>query len=492
MRRRPVAGRAAGLALAAALAGCASWPSVGPDYPGAPVTRSLAQADAAAAAPADAAARGALEPFERWQAPLPHGGSGADLARWWAQFDDPTLDALLEAAQRESATLAQAAARIEQARAASTAARAAGLPAVDADLSFSRGTISTGTSVITASTTRATLPASWELDLFGRIRREREAAEARLAASDAQWHEARVSIAAETAARYLQLRYCELQMQIVRADGASRAETATISARAAEAGFQSPAAAALTRASAAEGAARLTAQLAECDAIVKGLVSLSGLSEPDLRARLAATAGRLPQPKDFEVAVLPASLLMQRPDLAAAERELAAASADIGAAEGDRYPRLALLGSIGPLRLDFGGGGTTLNTWSIGPALSVPLFDGGRRAANVDAARAAYAAAEAAYRERVRRAVREVEEALVLLASANGRDADARAASQGYRQALEAAQVRWRTGLGSLIELEEVRRLALVADSTLAAVQRDRVAAWVALYRALGGGWTNG
>jgi len=150
------------------------------------------------------------------------------------------------------------------------------------------------------------------------------------------------------------------------------------------------------------------------------------------------------------------------------------------------------LGSEEVRRLDFGGGGTTLNTWSIGPALSVPLYDGGRRAANVDAARAAYAAAEVTYREAVRRAVREVEEALVLLASANGRDADARIASQGYRQALEAAQVRWRTGLGSLIELEEVRRLALVADSTLAAVQRDRVAAWVALYRALGGGWTNG
>jgi outer membrane protein TolC len=90
----------------------------------------------------------------------------------------------------------------------------------------------------------------------------------------------------------------------------------------------------------------------------------------------------------------------------------------------------------------------------------------------------------------VRQAVREVEEALVRLQSAGERATDARTAAEGYREALEAAQLRWRTGLGSLLELEESRRLALSADSTLAAVQRDRVAAWVSLYRALGGGWT--
>ena len=477
---RPFRTPALAAVLVAVLAGCGALPRVGPDYAGPPAARSQSAAASPEAARADA----------RWQARLPHGGSAADLARWWSQFDDPALDAFQAAAQRESGSLAQAAARISQARAAAVGARAAALPTLDASARASRGTVNVGTSVLVATQAAATAQAGWEIDLFGRIAREREAADARLAARDAEWHDARVSVAAEVAAQYLQHRYCEVQVAITQADAASRAETAQISGRAAAAGFQAPAAAALARGSAAEAASRLTAQRAECEVSVKSLVALTGLSEPEVRERLAATAGRLPEPRAFEVASVPADLLAQRPDLAAAERELAAASADIGVADGDRYPRLSLAGSIGPLRLDAGGVSATLNTWSIGPSLALPLYDGGRRAAVSEAARDAYRAAEAQYRARARQAVREVEEALVRLAAANDRDADARTAAQGYREALEAAQARWRTGLGSLIELEEARRLALSADSTLAAVQRDRIAAWVSLYRALGGGWT--
>ncbi len=470
-------------AAALALPGCGLLPRVGADYAGPPAARSLSQSEAAAA--------GAASADERWQARLPHGGSRIDLARWWSQFDDPTLDAFQAAAQRENASIAQAAARIAQARAVAVAAGAAGLPTVDARGFASRGTVAIGTSVLLATQVGATAAAGWEIDLFGRIAREREAASARLDARSDEWHDARVSVAAEVAAQYLQLRFCEALVTIAEADATSRAGTATITARAAEAGFQAPAAAALTRASAAEAASRLTGQRADCEVGVKALVALTGLSEPAVRERLAATAGRLPMPREFEVTAVPASLLSQRPDLAAAERALAAASADIGVAEGDRYPRLSLAGSVGPLRLSAGQAAASVLTWSIGPSLSVPVYDGGRRAAVVDAARAAYAAAEADYRARARQAVREVEEALVRLQAATDRESDARAASDGYRVALEAAQVRWRGGLGSLLELEEARRFALAADSSLAAVQRDRIAAWVSLYRALGGGWTN-
>jgi len=472
--------RAAVAVLAGTLAACGALPRVGSDYGGPPATRSLAAAGSADAARADA----------RWQARLPHDGRADDLVSWWAQFEDPALDAFQAAAQRESGSLAQAAARISQARAAAIAAQAAGLPTLDARAVASRGTLAVGTTLLVATQAGATAQAGWEIDLFGRIAREREAADARLAARDAQWHDARVSVAAEVAAQYLQHRYCEAQVAIAQADATSRAETARISTAAAAAGFQAPAAAALARGSAAEAANRLIAQRAECEVSVKALVALTGLSEPEVRERLAGTAGRLPEPRAFAVTSVPADLLAQRPDLAAAERELAAASADVGVADGDRYPRLSLAGSVGPLRLQTGGGSATLTPWSIGPSVTVPLFDGGRRAAVSQAARDAYRAAEAQYRAQARQAVREVEEALVRLAAANDRDADARAAAQGYREAFAAAQARWRTGLGSLIELEESRRLALSADSTLAAVQRDRVAAWVSLYRALGGGWT--
>jgi len=483
-RRDPVrlTRRIALCAIVALAAGCGVMPKVGPQYAGPPGARSLAQSEAGAPDPAK----------DPWRARLPHGGTPSDLARWWAQFEDPALDAFLAAAQRESGTIAASAARIEQARAAAIAAGAAGLPTLNATASATRGTINIGTTILIANQLRGTFEAGWEIDLFGRLARDREASVARLDARTAEWHDARVSVAAEVAAQYLQYRYCEALVAIARADADSRAGTATVTDRAAAAGFQAPAAAALTRASAAEAASRLTQQRAECDITVKGLVALTGLDEPTVRARLASGAERLPTPRAFEVKALPASLLSQRPDLYAAERTLAAASADIGVAEGDRYPRLSLLGSVGPLQLSTGNVRATLSTWSIGPSLSVPIFDGGRRAANEEAARAAYVAAEADYRVRARQAVREVEEALVRLQSAADREADARTASAGYRTAFEAAQIRWKGGLGSLLELEESRRFALTADSALAAVQRDRIAAWVSLYRALGGGWTMG
>jgi NodT family efflux transporter outer membrane factor (OMF) lipoprotein len=471
------------LILVAALSGlsaCAGWPRVGPDYTGPP---SMNGQTLTATANPDPKSAG-------WQAPLPHGGQAADLTRWWQQFGDPTLDALIESAQRASPGIAQAGARIEQARSVAVAADAAGWPTLDATASASRGTLNIGTQILLVNQARAGLQAGWELDLFGRIRREREAATARLDARADEWHEARVSVAAEVAGQYLQFRYCEALVVISQADAESRAGTASVTGKAAQAGFQAPAAAALTEASAAEAASRLTAQRADCEISIKALVALTGQDEPTIRQWLAATSGGLPVPKAFEVKAVPAALLSQRPDLAAAERALAAANADIGVAEGDRYPRLSLLGSVAPLGLRTGSFSGTLITWSIGPSLSLPIFDAGRRAANVDAAKAAYTAAEVEYRARARQAVREVEEALVRLDSAARRETDARTAARGYQQALEAAQVRWKTGLGSLLELEDARRYALAADSTLATVQRDRVAAWVALYRALGGGWS--
>jgi multidrug efflux system outer membrane protein len=198
----------------------------------------------------------------------------------------------------------------------------------------------------------------------------------------------------------------------------------------------------------------------------------------------------LPQPAMFRIDALPARVIAQRPDIAAAERQLAAASADIGNAEAARYPRLTLSGNITPTRIAIGNApALSLTTWSIGPSLEVPLIDGGRRSANIDAMRAQYAAAESAYRSRVRNAVREVEEALVRLASAAERATEAEAAARGYRANLAAAQSMLRAGLGSALDLEEARRPSLAADAAVAALAQERLAAWIALYRAVGGGW---
>ena len=170
---------------------------------------------------------------------------------------------------------------------------------------------------------------------------------------------------------------------------------------------------------------------------------------------------------------------------------MAAASYDVGSARADRYPRLTLQGNVGVANFRSGGENTKLDTWTIGPlALSVPVFDAGRRAANVDAAIARYDDAVVAYRATARQAVREVEEALVNLGSSMRRSDDARTALEGYRYSFRATEDLYKNGLASLLQLEDARRTRLNAEITLVNLERERNAAWVALYRAAGGGWT--
>jgi outer membrane protein TolC len=183
-------------------------------------------------------------------------------------------------------------------------------------------------------------------------------------------------------------------------------------------------------------------------------------------------------------------MLMQRPDLVALERNVLAASGEVGAAQADRYPRISLAGSISVAHASGGGSSLSGTNWSIGPALSLPLFDAGRRAATVDAAQARYVEARARYEQRARDAVREVEQAMVRLDAASRREADALVAARGYRRYFEAAQARYDVGAESLLDLESARRNSLLAAASLVGVQRERVAAWVTLYRAVGGGWT--
>ena len=272
-------------------------------------------------------------------------------------------------------------------------------------------------------------------------------------------------------------------------DAQSRGETARLSDLSERAGFTAPATAALARASAAEAQARASQQRMLCDVDVKTLVALTGWEEPALRTRLATPVAAAPDTL-FAIATLPAQVLAQRPDVYNAEREVAAASAEVGSAQAQRYPRLSLSGSVGSAWVRASGVTTDLNTWTIGPlALSVPLFDGGRRAALTDAAQARYDEAATLYRAKVRQAVSEVEQALVRLQSTAERNASARTAAEGYRASFDATEARWRGGLASLVELEDARRTALAAENALVALQHERQAAWIALYRAAGGGW---
>lgn len=423
----------------------------------------------------------------QWQAPLPHNGSLTDLSQWWRQQGDALLAQLIEAAQQASPSIAAAQSHIVQARAQHVATGAALLPSLDASLSASR--TSQQSTLPSGTTAQGALQTAWEIDLFGARRAERNAAAERLAGAAAQWHDARVSVAAEVANQYYSLRACEQLLAVANQDAASRRDTARLTELTASVGFQSPATAALARASAADGNSRATQQRALCDIDVKALVALTALAEPELRQRLAG-APMVAAPA-LAIDALPARVLAQRPDVFNAEREVAAASFEVGSAQANRYPRLTLQGSVGAANFRTGGDSVQLDTWSIGPlALTLPIFDAGRRSANVEAARARYQEAVARYRGSARQAVREVEEALVNLNSTAARSDDAKVALEGYRTAFVAAEDRYKNGLASLLELEDARRTRLAAENAVVSLQRERSAAWIALYRAAGGGWS--
>ncbi len=458
--------RGAGLAAfaAAGLAACAAAPS----GPATPVP--------------------AAEVPPQWHAPLPRDGSTQQLAQWWKQFDDPLVPSLIDAAEAASPNLATARSRIAQADAQRVAATGALLPTVDANAAAERGRqdFITPTGTLLSAGVRA----SWEIDLFGAARAGRQAAVARSDEARAGWHAARVSVAAELATNYVGLRACEAVLDEVKTDAASREQTARLTALSRHAGFQSPANEALSRASAAQARAQVSQQQAQCDLDVKALVAMTGLPEDDLRRRLAARRATLPRPAQLQVAEVPGSVLAQRPDVYMAERELAAASADVAQARARRLPQVSVAGTLTAARFESGGLSANGTLWTIGPlSVSLPLFDAGVRRANVDAAKARYDEAASKYRAALRDAVREVEQALVVLDSTTRRSDDARVAAEGFDESYRAAQARYRGGLASLFELEDARRSAVQAHSQLIELQRAQVTAWINLYRALGGGW---
>ncbi|MCD6679792.1 MAG: efflux transporter outer membrane subunit [Burkholderiaceae bacterium] len=426
-----------------------------------------------------------------WSAPLPHDGSAEALAHWWSRFDDLALAQLIDRAQRENPTLEQAAQRIVEARANARIAGAALAPTLQANASATRGnTLMIGAGLPAATTmSSATLDARWEVDLFGAARNREAAALARVEGSHWQWHDARVSLAAEVADAYVGLRMCEALVELFDAQAQSLATTEALTERKTDEGFAAPADLALARATAAEARSRATAQRADCDVALGQLAMLTAQPTAQLRASLAPRYAQLPEPRAFAVDSVPARVLSQRPDLAAAERAALAAAAEVGAAQADRFPRLALAGSIGRSALHFAGQTLTGSTWSFAPSIAASLFDAGRREASVDAARARLAIAEADWRARALGAVREVEQALVRLDAAARRLYDARRAVDGYRSFLDAATAQWEAGAGSLLDLEQARRNAQNASATLVQTRRERVSAWLALYKAVGGDW---
>ncbi len=414
-------------------------------------------------------------------------GATSDLTRWWATFNDPALDAFLEASVKDNPTLAKASAAIDKARANRASVDSRFLPDLNASASATAsGSLINGTGTTRSSSTG--LDSLWEIDLFGKNRHSSESASAKLEAREADWQDARVSLAAEVAGTYIDYRSSRMMQKYYEDQAVSQARTAELTDLSAKAGFTAPADARLAEASAAESRAKALSQKTECEALVKSLVALTGMDEGPVREKLGQNEAALPQPENLTVTTVPADLLRQRPDIVSAERTLASMNAEIGVAEAGRYPSLTLGGGIG---ISASNGSQPLAPWSFGPALSLLLFTGGKTEATIRAAKADYDGALADYRQVVRNAVKEVESALVRLDSMVQREKEASMSAEGYSAYLAAAEENHRAGGASLLDLEAARRAAINARISLLDLRQSRLKQWITLYKAFGGGWTN-
>ncbi|MGN6830020.1 efflux transporter outer membrane subunit [Paucibacter sp. M5-1] len=442
--------------------------------------------------------RPAVATGEGWSRPADAALDAALLARWWTVFGDTEQDRLIEQALLRNHDLATAAANIAAARAALARADAAGRPAVTGRAGIERRRLSRNSPEFNpqraASQTVADLgvDASWELDLFGSLQRQREAAAANLAASESDRVLLRIGVAAEVVRLYQELRGAQRERS-ARQEQVAAAERALdlvgLRQRAGEA-----AASERDRAEARVALAR--AALPALDARIEGAVLALGQLAgglPESELGLAAS----PATAEPQLAPIPlgqrADLLRRRPDVIAAEQRLAAATAQIGIATAELFPKLSL-GLGGGLRALALGDLAEADSRraSVLPLVSWRLFDGGRIRAEIHAAEARQLAAALQYEQAVLAALGDAERSLVQYQHGLQALAAQRQALQAVEQA--AAAVRLRVSLGDASELEWTEARAEMADAQLRLQQASSaaVASLVALYKSLGGGWAAG
>lgn len=455
------------LILTALLGACAS---VGPDYR-APVIQAPAV----------------------WQAPTAgtYRVESTDLARWWTQLSDPLLTCLIEEALQANPDLKASAAALRAARASRSLVSANRFPTLSAGAGASRSTAFGADK----SLYDAAFDASWEPDVFGANRRAVEAADADLAAGLADLHAAQVSLVAEVALNYVELRAYQARLGIARSNLGSQSETLQITdwrARAGLVGSLDVEQARSNRDTTRAVIPSLETGQAEAE---HRLALLTGRSPGSLHVRLVAPEGAaavLPVVPEQVGLFIPAEALRQRPDVRAAERRVAAETARVGQAEAARYPGFSLSGSIGLQALDmstFTGGGQLAR--SLAASVSGPLFDGGRLRAQVDVREAVREQSVAAYEKAVLLALEDVHNALVALASGRARQAALSSAAEAARNAALLASHRYRSGLIDFQTVLSTERSLLSIEDSLATADAERLTALIRLYKALGGGWSS-
>lgn len=464
------------LAAAALLAGCSA---VGPDYESPRVTVP--------------AAFGELEgPAAAGEGTSVATGGAARLADWWTELLDPVLDGLVERAVRDNPDLRAARARVREARARRGLAAADAFPSVDAGGAFERSRTSDTLAEMPGGTDnlfQAGFDASWEIDVFGGVRREIEAADAEMEAAVEDRRDVLVSLLAEVARNYVELRGAQRRASIARASLDAQSQTLDLTRTRFAAGLASDLDVARAEALVQTTASRIPGLEGEARLSIHLLGVLLG-AEPNAFAADLAKEGPIPAAPPRVPVGLPSHLLRRRPDVRRAERRLAAATARIGVATADLYPRFSLAGSFG---LESGDSGDLVDSdsraWSLGPAVRWRILDFGRIRNDIAVQGAREEQAAAAFESAVLGSLREVEDALVSFAREQDRRAALASAVESNRRAVGLADALYRQGSTDFLSVLQAERDLFESEDALAESERDVATGLVALYKALGGGW---
>ncbi|WP_029918344.1 efflux transporter outer membrane subunit, partial [Pelobacter seleniigenes] len=413
-----------------------------------------------------------------------------DLGEWWQNLHDPLLTELIEEALRSSPDIRSARAKLREARARRGIAGADYYPTVTGSGSASRSKSSAETgSGKTHELYQVGFDASWELDIFGGVRRNVEAAQNALQASTASFANTRVSLAAEVATNYIQIRSQQLRLKIIRANLASQEETLQLTQWRAQAGLVSSQDVEQARSNLEQTRAQLPSLETTQFQAEHALEILLGKAPGALQQQLS-TATNLPLIPDRLAIGIPADTVRQRPDIQVAERNLAAETARLGAAEAARYPTFKLSGSIGLEALTLGGlHNSGADTASLLGGITAPIFNAGKLRKQVEVQDAVREQARISYEQSVLTALSEVENALVSLDRSSAQSEALAAATTAAQNAAELAKQRYSAGLIDFQAVLDAERTVRSSADSLATARADRVLALIRLYKALGGGW---
>jgi multidrug efflux system outer membrane protein len=421
-------------------------------------------------------------------------------AAWWTVFGDKELDQLEQRALRDSPSVRAAAQRLVQAQAQLGVTRASQLPTVGVSAGVANSRTSAespmgatfGHQSIKGNEFTVGANFSYELDLWGRVRRAVEAADAQALAAQDDRDGVMLMLSGQVATTYWQLRGLDADIAILNDALATRRESQQLIEARFNAGLSNELDVSRTRIERANAEADIEEAQRQRNTLEHALAVLVGAS-PSQPVLAAGTGAALPQPPAIPVG-LPASLLGQRPDLAASVAALKAFNAQVGVAEGAFYPSLSLTGN-------FGYASETLSNlakgsarqFSFGPlALSLPVFEGGRIEANVKLAKARYDEAVANHEGRLLTALREVEDALSDVQQRQKQGDVQMQAQQAATRAVQVAQARYDRGVSTYLDVTDAQRSALAADRAAAQIRTQRLLAAVSVARALGGGWQQG